>query len=139
MSLQRIAWCRCGPGPAWKWDVGQGWESTQYVMGKAIDAEDLPHWQAYLRCVSRRQFKTGSKRDSNPTEEQKVFWLLCLAYAPAGGHEKPGGLPERGCSDLKREFKKEEREEGFWQKVSGFGQSVAAGGSERRRGGDNLW
>lgn len=95
--------------------MGQGRESTQYVMGRAIGTEDLPRRQASLRCVLRRQFKTGSKRDSNSTEEQKVFWLLCLAYASARGDEKPGGLPGRGCSDLKQEFKKEEREEGFWQ------------------------
>lgn len=69
-----------------------------------------------------------------------MFWLLCLAYAPARRNEKPGALTERGCSDLKQEFKREEgRRDGFWQKVSGFGQSVDTGGSEQRRGGDKLW
>lgn len=68
---------------------------------------------AALRCASWRQFKTDSKRGSNSREEQKVFWLLCLAYAPARGDEKPGGSTERGCSDLKQEFKKGEREEGM--------------------------
>lgn len=105
----------CGPSPRWKQREGQGWESTQYVVGKAIGTPDLPHQQVSLRCVLGRQFKTGSRRGSD-SREQKVFWLLCLAYAPARGDEKPGGWTEGGCSDLKQEFKK--RQEG---RRGGFG------------------
>lgn len=74
--------CRCGLGPAWKQDEGQGWESAQYVMGKAIGTEDLPHRQASLRCVSRRQFKTGSKGTRIQQKNKRYFgysaWHMLL-------------------------------------------------------------
>lgn len=118
----------CGPSPVWKQHAGQVWKSTQYVVGKAIGTQDLPHQQVSLCCVLGKQFKSGPRRGSD-SREQKVFWLLCLAYAPARGDEKPGGWTEGGCSDIKQEFKKRGggRRGGFWQKVSGLGQSVHTG------------
>lgn len=107
----------CGPGGELAAPWARGGSRTWGEAGSAQrDASSAVAGR--ICCISRLRCAAGCAgslqlaQKGLSSREQKLFWLPCSARA-LKGDEKPGGLAQRGCSDLKQKFKREERGEGM--------------------------